>query len=148
MAPLAATSRQHFASRLASVALADGVMCTSDTQAVQHSSVALFEHANTVSQRPTLFSTSWAVQLPVCLLVLLPKMTQGRDRRLRFLGRKRKEPLPWLKHKLYLFRLWTGAYMLDDWEVVLLVLIFGAFGFYLYSVFFAEATVAEAGKGM
>lgn len=29
-----------------------------------------------------------------------------------------KKELPWLKHKWFLLKLWTGAYMLDSWEVV------------------------------
>eukprot|EP00516_Mucochytrium_quahogii_P006798 CAMPEP_0203763900 /NCGR_PEP_ID=MMETSP0098-20131031/17073_1 /ASSEMBLY_ACC=CAM_ASM_000208 /TAXON_ID=96639 /ORGANISM=" , Strain NY0313808BC1" /LENGTH=72 /DNA_ID=CAMNT_0050659269 /DNA_START=29 /DNA_END=247 /DNA_ORIENTATION=- len=71
-------------------------------------------------------------------------MTQGLDRRLRYMERSRKEPLPYLKHKFYLFRLWTGAYMLENWEVVLLVAILGGFGFFLYVMLFApENTVHQ-----
>ena len=42
---------------------------------------------------------------------------------MRYMQRGRTEPLPWLKHKLYLASLWTGAYMLDNWEVIMLVVI-------------------------
>ena len=70
-------------------------------------------------------------------------MTQGLDRRLRYLERGRKEPLPWLKHKLYLFRLWTGAYMLDSWEVVLLTLIFAFMGYFTYASLIAEEQEAK-----
>lgn len=48
-------------------------------------------------------------------------MTQGLDRRLRFVERSRKDPLPPLKQQAYRISLWTGAYMLDSWEVGLLV---------------------------
>jgi hypothetical protein len=48
-------------------------------------------------------------------------MAQSLDRRMKFAERRNKAPLPWLKHKLYLVRLWTGAYMLDNWEILLMI---------------------------
>jgi len=38
--------------------------------------------------------------------------------------------MPLLKHLLYLARLWTGAYMLSDWEAALLVAIFAGIGYF------------------
>mmetsp|Transcript_8191 Transcript_8191/g.14519 ORF Transcript_8191/g.14519 Transcript_8191/m.14519 type:complete len:83 (+) Transcript_8191:200-448(+) len=70
-------------------------------------------------------------------------MTQGLDRRMRYMERSRNEPLPWLKHKLYLLDVWTGAYMLDPWEKVVLTLIFAALGFYVASFFGLVGTSEE-----
>ncbi|GBG25222.1 Hypothetical Protein FCC1311_014392 [Hondaea fermentalgiana] len=70
-------------------------------------------------------------------------MTQGLDRRLRYMERSRKEPLPWLRHKLYLLRLWTGAYVLDDWETVLLLVMFLATMYFTFS-FFGGASLSES----
>ena len=40
------------------------------------------------------------------------------ERRLRFVERRgeRSKDLPWLRHKVLLLELWTGAYMMDTWE--------------------------------
>ena len=70
-------------------------------------------------------------------------MTQGLDRRTRYLERGRKEPLPWLKHKLYLMRLWTGAYMLDNWEVVLLTVLISSLIFYGYYTFSGSSQAVD-----
>jgi len=43
-------------------------------------------------------------------------MTQGLQARLKFANRG---GMGWLRHKIYLARLWTGAYMLDHWEQTL-----------------------------
>jgi hypothetical protein len=44
-------------------------------------------------------------------------MTQGLQSRLNFANRGGR--MGWLRHKIYLARLWTGAYMLDHWEALL-----------------------------
>mmetsp|Transcript_22439 Transcript_22439/g.44061 ORF Transcript_22439/g.44061 Transcript_22439/m.44061 type:complete len:104 (+) Transcript_22439:322-633(+) len=61
-------------------------------------------------------------------------MTQGLDRRLRYMERSRKEPLPWLKHKLYLLRLWSGAYMLDDWEAGMLLVMLLLVAYFIFTL--------------
>lgn len=52
-----------------------------------------------------------------------PRMARSLKRRIRYVERMgehsaEKRELPWLKHKWFLLKLWTGAYMLDSWEVV------------------------------
>lgn len=69
-------------------------------------------------------------------------MTQGLERRMRYMERSHgKAPLPWLKHKLYLARLWTGAYMLDTWETALLTAIILAVLYYTYSLIFGTVVL-------
>ncbi len=52
-------------------------------------------------------------------------MTHGYESRLKFAQRGLKETnMGWLRHKFYLFRLWTGAYMLDHWEQIIVLVLF------------------------
>ena len=75
-------------------------------------------------------------------------MTQGLDRRLRFVGRSRKkEPLPPLKQQAYRLSLWTGAYMLDSWEVGLLVVLCAGAALLAYSRFVSAHSAANVGGG-
>jgi len=41
--------------------------------------------------------------------------------RIKFIERHPRR-VPWLRHKWLLLQLWTGAYMLDDWEKASLLL--------------------------
>jgi len=52
-------------------------------------------------------------------------MTPTLERRLKFVERRgdRRKDLPWLRHKVLLVQLWTGAYMLDRWEGWLILLL-------------------------
>ncbi len=64
---------------------------------------------------------------------------------MRYLERNHgKEPMPWLKHKLYLLQLWTGAYMLDTWEVCVLLALLAAAAYYGYGVLFSGDLDAAA----
>ena len=52
-------------------------------------------------------------------------MTPTLERRLKFVERRgdRRKDLPWLRHKVLLVQLWTGAYMLDRWEGWLILIL-------------------------
>jgi hypothetical protein len=52
-------------------------------------------------------------------------MTRGLEHRTKFLlrARRKKQSLPWLRHKYLQLQLWTAAYMLDTWEAAVVMML-------------------------
>jgi len=73
------------------------------------------------------------------LLCIRVTMAQGVERRLRCIERSAKKsvPMPWLKHKLYLMGIYTGTYVMDTWESVLVLSIVGFLVYWIASSNFA-----------